>query len=46
MNERFTYIKPRIAFAKDGVEDHKTRKFFDFTIDNVLDIINELSERE
>ena len=46
MNERFTYIKPRIAFAKDGVEDHKTGKIFDFTIDNVLDIMNELSERE
>ena len=46
MTERFTYVKPRIAFAKDGVEDHKTEKIFDFTIDNVLDIMNELSERE
>ena len=46
MNERFTYVKPRIALAKDGVEDHKTGKIFDFTIDNVLDIMNELSERE
>lgn len=46
MNGRFTYIKPRIGFAKDGVEDHKTGEIFDFTIDNVLDIMNELSERE
>ncbi len=45
-NKRFTYIKPRIAFAKDGVKDHKTEKIFDFTIDNVLDMMNELSERE
>lgn len=46
MNERFTYVKPRVAFAKDGVEDHKTGKIFDFTIDNALDIMNELSKRE
>lgn len=46
MSERFTYVKPRIAFAKDGVEDHKTGKIFDFTIDNVLDMMNELSCRE
>lgn len=46
MTERFTYVKLRIAFAKDGVEDHKTGKIFDFTIDNVLDIMNELSEKE
>lgn len=46
MTERFTYVKPRIAFAKDGVEDHKTGNIFDFTIDNVLNVMNELSNRE
>ena len=43
-NKRFEYVKPVVAFAKSGVIDNLKRNTFDFTEDNVIDILNELSD--
>ena len=44
MIERFTYVKPRIAFAKDGFTDNTTGETYDFEVDTVLDLMNELNK--
>ena len=42
--KRFEYVKPVVAFAKSGIIDNLKQNTFDFTEDNVIDILNELNE--
>lgn len=44
MTERFTYFKSKIGFGKQGIDDNLKGYTFDFTLDNVLDCMNELAE--
>ena len=44
MRERYTYVKPRVAFAKDGFQDNKTGEIQDFTVDTVLDLLNDYNQ--
>ena len=43
-NKRFTYFKSKIGFGKQGIDDNLKGYTFDFTMDNVLDCMNDLSE--
>jgi len=43
-NKRFTYDKPLVAFSKGGINDNVTGEIYEFTIDTVLDLLNELHE--
>ena len=43
-NKRFTYFKSKIGFGKQGIDDNLKGYTFDFTMDNVLDCMNELSD--
>lgn len=45
MVERYTYIKPRIGFSKDGFKDNVTGEVYDFTVDTVLDLLNDLHNK-
>ena len=42
--KRFTYFKSKIGFGKQGIDDNLKGYTFDFTLDNVLDCMNDLSE--
>lgn len=42
--KRFTYDKPLVAFSKGGINDNVTGETYEFTIDTVLDLLNELHE--
>ena len=42
--KRFTYDKPMVAFAKAGLNDNLTGKTYEFTVDEILDLLNELHE--
>ena len=42
--KRFTYDKPLVAFSKGGINDNVTGETYEFTMDTVLDLLNELSE--
>ena len=42
--KRFTYFKSKIGFGKQGIDDNLKGYTFDFTMDNVLDCMNNLSE--
>ena len=42
--KRFTYFKSKIGFGKQGIDDNLKGYTFDFTMDNVLDCMNDLSE--
>ena len=42
--KRFIYFKNPIGFGKQGIEDKQTNEAFDFTFDNVLDVMNKLSD--
>ena len=42
--KRFIYFKNPIGFGKQGIEDKQTNEVFDFTLDNVLDVMNKLSD--
>lgn len=44
MNERFTYFKSKIGFGKQGIDDNLKGYTFDFTVDNVLDCMNDLAD--
>ena len=44
MTKRFTYDKPMVAFAKGGIYDALTDKTYEFTMDTVLDLLNELHD--
>lgn len=44
MSKRFTYDKPLVAFSKGGINDNATGKTYEFTMDTVLDLLNELQE--
>lgn len=44
MTERFTYDKPLVAFSKGGINDNVTGETYEFTMDTVLDLLNELHE--
>ena len=39
--ERFTYDKPLVAFSKGGINDNVTGETYEFTMDTVLDLLNE-----
>lgn len=39
--KRFTYFKVPIGFAKQGIKDNANDEVFDFTLNNVLDKLNE-----
>ena len=39
--KRFTYDKPLIAFSKGGINDNVTGETYEFTMDTVLDLLNE-----
>ena len=39
--ERFTYDKPLVAFSKGGINDNATGETYEFTMDTVLDLLNE-----
>ena len=38
---RFTYDKPLVAFSKGGINDNVTGETYEFTMDTVLDLLNE-----
>lgn len=40
--KRFTYDKPLVAFSKGGINDNVTGETYEFTMDTVLDLLNEL----
>ena len=42
--KRFTYDKPLVAFSKGGINDNVTGETYEFTIDTVLDLLNNLSD--
>lgn len=42
--KRFTYDKPLVAFSKGGINDKVTGETYEFTMDTVLDLLNELHE--
>ena len=42
--KRFTYDKPLVAFSKGGINDNVTGETYEFTMDTVLDLLNELNE--
>jgi len=42
--KRFIYDKPVVAFSKGGIYDAVTDKSYEFTMDTVLDLLNEQSE--
>ena len=42
--KRFTYDKPLVAFSKGGINDNVTGETYEFTMDTVLDLLNELSD--
>lgn len=42
--KRFTYFKSKIGFGKQGIDDNLKGYTFDFTLDNVLDCMNDLSD--
>lgn len=42
-DERFTYDKPLVAFSKGSINDNVTGETYEFTMDTVLDLLNELS---
>ena len=42
MTKRFTYDKPLVAFSKGGINDNVTGETYEFTMDTVLDLLNEL----
>ena len=42
--KRFTYDKPLVAFSKGGINDNVTGETYEFTMDTVLDLLNELHE--
>ena len=42
--KRFTYDKPLVAFSKGGINDNVTGETYEFTMDTVLDLLNELQE--
>ena len=44
IEKRFTYDKPMVAFAKAGLNDNLTGKTHEFTVDEILDLLNELHE--
>jgi len=44
--KRFTYDKPMVAFSKGGIYDTVTDKSYEFTMDTVLDFLNELYEEK
>ena len=39
--KRFTYDKPLVAFSKGGINDNVTGETYEFTMDTVLDLLNE-----
>ena len=43
-NKRFIYDKPVVAFSKGGIYDATTDKCYEFTMDTVLDLLNELNK--
>jgi hypothetical protein len=43
MVQRYTYIKPVVAFAKAGIKDNVTGEIYDFTVDTILDEMNNLN---
>ena len=42
--KRFTYFKNPVGFGKQGIQDSKNYQVFDFTMSNVLDLLNELAD--
>lgn len=42
--KRFTYFKVPVGFAKQAIKDNANDEVFDFTLDNVLDKLNEQQE--
>ena len=40
--KRFTYDKPLVAFSKGGINDNVTGETHEFTMDTVLDLLNDL----
>ena len=38
---RFVYDKPVVAFSKGGINDNVTGETYEFTMDTVLDLLNE-----
>ena len=42
--KRFTYDKPLVAFSKGGINDNVTGETYEFTMDTVLDLLNELHD--
>ena len=38
--KRFTYDKPLVAFSKGGINDSVTGETYEFTMDTVLDLLN------
>ena len=42
--KRFTYDKPLVAFSKGGINDNVTGKTYEFTMDTVLDLLNNLND--
>ena len=42
--KRFTYFKSKIGFGKQGIDDNLKGYTFDFTMDNVLDCMNDLAD--
>ena len=39
--KRFTYDKPLVAFSKGGINDNVTCETYEFTMNTVLDLLNE-----
>ena len=42
--KRFTYFKNPVGFGKQGIQDSENYQVFDFTMSNVLDLLNELAD--